>query len=108
MALVNLFTVQHTDPGAVPLGARPLPIEPEELDKDGDQSSLLEGQVNNVRTRRRGIRRCRKCNNNYKPPRSHHDSVTGRCIVKFDHFCPWAGEFFYKKFELSFELIYVM
>lgn len=36
--------------------------------------------------RRRGIRRCRKCNDNYKPPRAHHDSVTGRCIVKFDHF----------------------
>lgn len=41
--------------------------------------------------RRRGIRRCRKCQDNYKPPRAHHDSVTGRCIVKMDHFCPWVG-----------------
>jgi hypothetical protein len=37
----------------------------------------------------RAIRRCHKCQNNYKPDRAHHDSMTGRCIVKFDHFCPW-------------------
>jgi len=34
-------------------------------------------------TASRFIRRCRKCNDNYKPPRAHHDSVTGRCIVKW-------------------------
>eukprot|EP00521_Asterionellopsis_glacialis_P009166 CAMPEP_0195285746 /NCGR_PEP_ID=MMETSP0707-20130614/3472_1 /TAXON_ID=33640 /ORGANISM="Asterionellopsis glacialis, Strain CCMP134" /LENGTH=322 /DNA_ID=CAMNT_0040345289 /DNA_START=139 /DNA_END=1107 /DNA_ORIENTATION=+ len=33
---------------------------------------------------------CASCKS-YKPPRAHHDSVTGRCIVKFDHFCPWVG-----------------
>jgi DHHC palmitoyltransferase len=37
------------------------------------------------------IRRCYKCNDNYKPARAHHDSVTGRCIVKFDHYCPWVN-----------------
>ena len=37
------------------------------------------------------IRRCYKCNDNYKPARAHHDSVTGRCIVKFDHYCPWIN-----------------
>ena len=26
-----------------------------------------------------------------KPPRAHHDSVTGRCIVKLDHYCPWVS-----------------
>lgn len=90
MALINLYTVQHTNPGAVPLGARPLPVQIDN-ESDNDDQSLLDGQVVSTVSRRRGIRRCRKCNNNYKPPRSHHDSVTGRCIVKFDHFCPWAG-----------------
>jgi len=109
MALVNLIRVQHTDPGAVPLGARPLPVESDSEEDDDDDQNLLDadgmrinsnggrsisprsGKPRTRRTRRRGIRRCRKCHNNYKPPRSHHDSVTGRCIVKFDHFCPWAG-----------------
>lgn len=89
LALVHLVKVQFTNPGAVPLGARPLPLLPGEGDGNEDDQSqcFLATRV----PRRRGIRRCRRCNNNYKPPRSHHDSVTGRCIVKFDHFCPWAG-----------------
>lgn len=43
-----------------------------------------------LRPSKRGTRRCHKCNDNYKPPRAHHDSVTGRCIVKMDHYCPWV------------------
>lgn len=179
MALGNLIMAQHTDPGSIPVGARPLRIEEEEehpgeavtgsningnvngngnIDEDEDeedevsvQSALLlkrdgidtsivmgkgiqldgnddndangngnqdedgkqhckeidsqkrglsQGSVSSSSNfqarqkkiqRKRGIRRCRKCANNYKPPRSHHDSVTGRCISKFDHFCPWIG-----------------
>ncbi len=26
-----------------------------------------------------------------KPPRTHHDSITGRCILHMDHYCPWMG-----------------
>jgi DHHC palmitoyltransferase len=75
LALISLCQANITDPGAVPLGARPF-----------------------VRVRRSGevieqraMRRCHKCQNNYKPDRAHHDSMTGRCIVKFDHFCPWIN-----------------
>jgi palmitoyltransferase ZDHHC2/15/20 len=31
---------------------------------------------------------CRKCNA-WKPARSHHCSVMGRCILKLDHYCLW-------------------
>jgi palmitoyltransferase len=33
---------------------------------------------------------CEECHN-WKPDRTHHDSHTGRCVRKMDHFCPWAG-----------------
>ena len=88
MALISLFVAWTTDPGAVPMGARPVEISPVIVEEGeaADPSS-----PNSARTTTRGIRRCRKCGNNYKPPRAHHDSVTGRCIVKFDHYCPWVG-----------------
>ena len=40
----------------------------------------------------------------WKPPRTHHDSVTGRCVLKFDHYCVWiincVGLLNYKAFLL--------
>ncbi|KAH8660746.1 DHHC palmitoyltransferase-domain-containing protein [Tricladium varicosporioides] len=33
---------------------------------------------------------CSHCTN-WKPDRAHHDSSSGRCIRKMDHFCPWVG-----------------
>jgi hypothetical protein len=33
---------------------------------------------------------CRKCSA-WKPPRSHHDSMTKRCVLKMDHYCVWVG-----------------
>jgi hypothetical protein len=34
-------------------------------------------------------RYCRKCKA-WKPPRAHHDSMTGRCVLRMDHYCMWA------------------
>ncbi len=74
LALVSLYQATTTDPGAVPLGARPLTT------------------VRSVdSTTKRTIRRCPKCHDNFKPSRAHHDSQTGRCIVKLDHYCPWIN-----------------
>jgi hypothetical protein len=33
---------------------------------------------------------CRTCQN-WKAPRSHHCSVTGKCVMRMDHFCPFTG-----------------
>jgi len=33
---------------------------------------------------------CPKCND-YKPYRSHHCRLCGKCVLKMDHHCPWIG-----------------
>ena len=67
LCLAAHFNCMTTDPGAVPSNARPLP-------------GLLE--------RTDTIPLC-KHTGCFKPPRSHYDRVTQRCVVKMDHFCPW-------------------
>lgn len=54
-----------TDPGSVPHDAIPLASATEE----------------------EKLRVCLKCGH-YKPPRAHHCSECGRCIVRMDHHCP--------------------
>ena len=93
MSLWSLFAACTTNPGAVPMGARPLASNSNLGIPGGEDDSIIverDYERGGLR-RRRGIRRCAKCNDNYKPARAHHDSVTGRCVVKFDHYCPWVG-----------------
>lgn len=33
---------------------------------------------------------CKRCNGP-KPPRAHHCSTCGRCVMKMDHHCPWVN-----------------
>uniref|UniRef100_A0A7S4RB24 Palmitoyltransferase n=1 Tax=Ditylum brightwellii TaxID=49249 RepID=A0A7S4RB24_9STRA len=124
MSLISLVQAFRTNPGAVPMGAKPLEEEESEGEEDEENQGGMvdeeeaEGSFVNdalvaggasvgrdtamsagggskakkkkAAAKKRGIRRCRKCNDNFKPPRAHHDSVTGRCIVKMDHYCPWV------------------
>ena len=71
------------------MGARPFVTVKRASSATLGGSTHSKGGANNNRVR--ALRRCHKCNDNFKPGRAHHDSVTGRCIVKFDHFCPWVG-----------------
>jgi hypothetical protein len=82
--------IRTSDPGSVPMGARPLVTvrRASTASLDGSNSNIGGGSS---KKRNRALRRCPKCNDNFKPARAHHDSVTGRCIVKFDHACPWVG-----------------
>lgn len=121
LAMASLYMASSTDPGSVPLGARPLVTvrragsmcstssEQSGGGGGGGQTAAAENgnSNNNINStqplqpqqprqqQQRAIRRCHKCLDNFKPPRAHHDSVTGRCIVKFDHFCPWGACFFF-------------
>ena len=93
LAMVSLFKAWTTDPGAVPLGARPLVTvrQSSAASLNGSTKTSTSSSTSSTAIRQRAVRRCHKCNDNFKPARAHHDSVTGRCIVKFDHFCPWVG-----------------
>mmetsp|Transcript_16849 Transcript_16849/g.25340 ORF Transcript_16849/g.25340 Transcript_16849/m.25340 type:complete len:331 (-) Transcript_16849:55-1047(-) len=53
---------------------------------------------------------CRHCRC-VKPPRAHHDSITGKCVYEMDHFCPWMnnciGYYNYKYFVLFMAYLFV-
>lgn len=86
LAFGGLASLSHLkamlcDPGAVPRAAAPLA-------RDEERARLAASAASGYRTRAKGW--CHRCAS-YKPPRAHHDSVTNRCIVKMDHYCPWTN-----------------
>ncbi|KAF7826005.1 putative protein S-acyltransferase 14 [Senna tora] len=100
MLLWSYFAVVLTDPGSVPPNWRPA-IDEERGEADplnGSEFSNVQSDPSNQR-----IRFCRKCNQ-LKPPRCHHCSVCGRCVLKMDHHCVWVvncvGALNYKYFLL--------
>ena len=36
------------------------------------------------------LKECTICKG-VKPPRAHHCSKCGRCVMRMDHHCPWVG-----------------
>lgn len=89
LSLASHGTAMFTNPGAVPQDAQPLPADAALLEAKGGWR------------KRRFCGRCKA----FKPARAHHDSVTGRCVVKLDHYCPWVNNavgIFNHKFFLLF------
>jgi hypothetical protein len=82
LALASLYMAWATDPGAVPMGARPLVTIKRAASAENQQANA---------SRQRALRRCHKCNDNFKPSRAHHDSVTGRCIGESSCFLQSLG-----------------
>lgn len=81
MALWSHLATMLGDPGAVPRNAKPLA-------KDLEENSTI---------------MCGKCEN-FKPPLSHHCGVSGRCISRMDHFCPWTNNAIGAKNQKNFFL----
>ncbi|BBN09597.1 hypothetical protein Mp_4g21000 [Marchantia polymorpha subsp. ruderalis] len=93
MLLWCYFTVVLTDPGGVPSNWRPIT---DEEDIEAQSMPLAAGNPaagSNLQPSGPGgaqkVRFCRKCSQ-FKPPRCHHCSVCGRCILKMDHHCVWV------------------
>ncbi|KAK6947652.1 Palmitoyltransferase, DHHC domain [Dillenia turbinata] len=102
MLLWCYFSVVLTDPGHVPPNWRPS-IDEERGEVDPLVVSDAQYCPIPPDSRAQQVRFCRKCNQ-MKPPRCHHCSVCGRCILKMDHHCVWVvncvGALNYKYFLL--------
>ncbi|KAJ6232484.1 palmitoyltransferase zdhhc16 [Anaeramoeba flamelloides] len=72
--LYSYYKVLRTKPGSVPLGL-----------KTTEQMNRIKQGLSHK------YRYCKKCDY-IKPPRSHHDSVTGKCVLKMDHYCVWIND----------------
>lgn len=65
----------------------------------GERLRLLMLEPNHDKT----PRYCEKCKC-YKPPRAHHSTFYGKCVLKYDHYCIWLnntiGHYNYRYFFL--------
>ncbi|XP_073286791.1 probable protein S-acyltransferase 14 [Primulina huaijiensis] len=97
MLLWCYFSVVFTDPGSVPSNWRPA------MDEERGVTDLLTTTEFPTNSDNQEVRYCRNCNQ-LKPPRCHHCSVCGRCVLKMDHHCVWVvncvGALNYKYFLL--------
>ena len=78
------------EPGYVPLSDE-VDDEPAPDAETMATSTMLSEQINLRKDSSVGkSEMCRKCSS-FKPPRAHHCSVCKRCVMRFDHHCPWIN-----------------
>ena len=95
LALTSLARVALTHPGNPPPNWLALPAYASRPRQEDEEAPLRADRV---------IRYCKHCCD-FKPDRTHHCSVLGECVLRFDHFCPWVGNtvgFYNHKFFLLF------
>jgi len=88
---------------SVPLGYCPKEAFGEEGERLDEPALRRMADPRRARTRHGHVRFCRKCQA-FKPPRTHHCSICGKCQLKMDHHCIWVvncvGAANYKSFLL--------
>ncbi|KAK7917632.1 DHHC zinc finger domain-containing protein [Apiospora marii] len=108
--LRTIITI-NTDPGLVPLGPLAVSRRGSKEGSDKHRGDDLEGQpyfvTPDANPDSPGLEHfytkdvficetdgrpkwCSECCN-WKPDRAHHSSELNRCVLRMDHYCPWAG-----------------
>ncbi|KAH8104674.1 zf-DHHC-domain-containing protein [Cristinia sonorae] len=80
----SLIVILARDPGPVPSSHAPDGAADDDLDIT---QALLSGHDDDMTSPGKWCRKCWAP----KPPRTHHCSSCGRCILKMDHHCAWLG-----------------
>jgi len=80
VCLVALILASETDPGVIPRSINVTEPPPDPLPKE----------TVSIRGRDVQTRWCSTCNI-LRPPRASHCSDCDRCVMNFDHHCPWVG-----------------
>mmetsp|Transcript_4992 Transcript_4992/g.10770 ORF Transcript_4992/g.10770 Transcript_4992/m.10770 type:complete len:305 (+) Transcript_4992:137-1051(+) len=86
MIVWSYLAAVSADPGKVPSGWHPF------ADEQQARIELERLSYSDYYFDRRDPRRprfCKRCQA-WKPERAHHCSVSGRCVLKMDHFCIWV------------------
>eukprot|EP00118_Oscarella_pearsei_P026558 m.310091 g.310091 ORF g.310091 m.310091 type:complete len:327 (+) comp49484_c0_seq1:38-1018(+) len=94
--ITSYWTTILTKPKAPPEEFFLTKGEEEELSAGADPQTLYKRIISSrnlkvdMRTRDKEIRFCEK-SRCIKPDRSHYCSVSNKCVLKMDHFCPWVN-----------------
>mmetsp|Transcript_19877 Transcript_19877/g.37061 ORF Transcript_19877/g.37061 Transcript_19877/m.37061 type:complete len:223 (+) Transcript_19877:279-947(+) len=87
LSLLSHLLCMLSNPGTIPPTAQPLTGP--QLSSYPYAPSLPNPLAQSEALKKFHTTHCHKCSC-YKPPRSHHSSLAGRCVSKLDHFCPWV------------------
>lgn len=83
---INFFLTMLKSPGIVPKSWKP---EPENQCKYNGEDL------------KKYLEYCQTCEG-FKPPRSHHCKTLNKCVLKYDHYCPWVGNSIGHRNQTSF------
>jgi len=84
MMMTAYVQTSRTDPGSVPEGYVP----DELLDENGELISNVTQRESVIKSGT--VKYCKACDM-YRPPRAHHCSTCGKCVLRMDHHCPWVN-----------------